>query len=266
MVPRSHRGRRSPRLPLIEGRTTARKIGAQGREGWIVLYKLTARDVRPRRRHGRSRHRRRANERKARERTVSRCPRHGGAPRSHFPRKRKARDSRGGLQSDFKDVSVGADAALGSVDMLGILEIDARPARRLWLRKCLAKPSVLQTTIATSNLVPVSPADRYLSRRLHIALAIMFTDLELRAPFFDAALQAIDRDATNVAQLASLAKRRSRCRPSCLKRDGTDAWRHRHEPECGRCRSLPEARPAPRKRPSAARPITAKSTAPAMRQ
>ena len=60
--------------------------------------------------------------------------------------------------------------------------------------------------------------------------AKMFTDLELARSCVEGALQAIDRDANDVAQLASLAKAKvGGAGASGFQRDGADAWRHRHD-------------------------------------
>lgn len=117
-------------------------------------------------------------------------------------------DSRGLANLTFDNVRVGHDAVLGSADKgMGVLESTLDRARAGLAAEMLGHAvqsfettlDYLKTRVQFGQLIGTFQA-------LQHRAAKMFTDLELARSCVEAVLQAIDRDATDVAQLASLAK------------------------------------------------------------
>ncbi len=122
--------------------------------------------------------------------------------------KLKTVDSRGVANLTFKDVSVGADAVLGSADNgYSVLEQTLDRAR-IGLSAEMLGQSVqsFETTLEylKTRVQFGQPIGSF--QALQHRAAKMFTDLELARSCVEAGLQAIDREANDVAQLASLAK------------------------------------------------------------
>ncbi len=122
--------------------------------------------------------------------------------------KLKSVDSRGVANLTFKDVSVGADAVLGSVDQgFGVLEPTLDRARAAIAAEMLGQAvQSFETTLdyLKTRVQFGQPIGSF--QALQHRAAKMFTDLELTRSCVEGALQAIDRDANDIAQLASLAK------------------------------------------------------------
>ena len=122
--------------------------------------------------------------------------------------KLKSVDSRGIANLTFKDVSVGADAVLGTADNgFGILESTLDRARAALAAEMLGQAvQSFETTLdyLKTRVQFGQPIGSF--QALQHRAAKMFTDLELTRSCVEGALQAIDRDANDVAQLASLAK------------------------------------------------------------
>lgn len=122
--------------------------------------------------------------------------------------KLKSVDSRGVANLTFKDVSVGADAVLGAADNgFGILESTLDRARAALAAEMLGHAvQSFETTLdyLKTRVQFGQPIGSF--QALQHRAAKMFTDLELTRSCVEGALQAIDRDANDVAQLASLAK------------------------------------------------------------
>ena len=124
--------------------------------------------------------------------------------------KLKTVDSRGVANLTFANVEVSADAVLGSADQgQGILESTLDRARAGLAAEMLGQAmqsfdvtlDYLKTRVQFGQVIGTFQA-------LQHRAAKMFTDLELGRSCVEGALQAIDRDANDVAQLASLAKAR----------------------------------------------------------
>ena len=122
--------------------------------------------------------------------------------------KLKTVDSRGVANLTFSNVEVGADAILGSADQGdGVLEATLDRARAGLAAEMLGHAmqsfdvtlDYLKTRVQFGQVIGTFQA-------LQHRAAKMFTDLELARSCVEGALQAIDRDANDVAQLASLAK------------------------------------------------------------
>jgi len=122
--------------------------------------------------------------------------------------KLKTVDSRGVANLTFANVEVGADAVLGSADQgQGLLESVLDRARAGLAAEMLGQAmqsfdvtlDYLKTRVQFGQVIGTFQA-------LQHRAAKMFTDLELARSCVEGALQAIDRDANDVAQLASLAK------------------------------------------------------------
>jgi len=122
--------------------------------------------------------------------------------------KLKTVDSRGVANLTFANVEVGADAILGSADQGdGLLEAILDRARAGLAAEMLGHAmqsfdvtlDYLKTRVQFGQVIGTFQA-------LQHRAAKMFTDLELARSCVEGALQAIDRDANDVAQLASLAK------------------------------------------------------------
>ena len=122
--------------------------------------------------------------------------------------KLKTVDSRGVANLTFNNVEVTADAVLGSADQGdGILEATLDRARAGLAAEMLGHAmqsfdvtlDYLKTRVQFGQVIGTFQA-------LQHRAAKMFTDLELARSCVEGALQAIDRDANDVAQLASLAK------------------------------------------------------------
>jgi alkylation response protein AidB-like acyl-CoA dehydrogenase len=120
----------------------------------------------------------------------------------------KTVDSRGVANLTFANVEVGADAILGSADQGdGLLESILDRARVGLAAEMLGHAmqsfdvtlDYLKTRVQFGQVIGTFQA-------LQHRAAKMFTDLELARSCVEGALQAIDRDANDVAQLASLAK------------------------------------------------------------
>jgi len=122
--------------------------------------------------------------------------------------KLKSVDSRGVANLSFKDVNVPADAVLGSVDGgFGILEATLDRARAGVAAEMLGHSvQSFETTLdyLKTRVQFGQPIGSF--QALQHRAAKMFTDLELTRSCVEAALQAIDREANDVPQLASLAK------------------------------------------------------------
>jgi alkylation response protein AidB-like acyl-CoA dehydrogenase len=118
----------------------------------------------------------------------------------------KTADSRGVANLTFKDV--GADAVLGSVDGgFDILEATLDRARVGLAAEMLGQAvQSFETTLdyLKTRVQFGQPIGTF--QALQHRAAKMFTDIELARSCVEGALQAIDRDANDVAQLASLAK------------------------------------------------------------
>jgi len=122
--------------------------------------------------------------------------------------KLKTVDSRGVANLTFNNVEVGADQILGSADQGdGILESTLDRARAGLAAEMLGHAmqsfdvtlDYLKTRVQFGQVIGTFQA-------LQHRAAKMFTDLELARSCVEGALQAIDRDANDVAQMASLAK------------------------------------------------------------
>ena len=209
-LPQIAEGKLIATLAVDEGAAPrAGKDRAQGREVRRRLQAERQEELRARRRHGRSHHRRGAH--------VGQAGRQGRASRSSsstarravFPaRSSRPVDSRGVANLTFANVEVGADAVLGSADQgQGILESTLDRARAGLAAEMLGQAmqsfdvtlDYLKTRVQFGQVIGTFQA-------LQHRAAKMFTDLELGRSCVEGALQAIDRDANDVAQLASLAK------------------------------------------------------------
>jgi alkylation response protein AidB-like acyl-CoA dehydrogenase len=117
-------------------------------------------------------------------------------------------DSRGAANLSFTDVAVPADAVLGSTDNgFGVLESILDRARAGLAAEMLGHAvQSFETTLdyLKTRVQFGQPIGTF--QALQHRAAKMFTDLELARSCVEAALQAIDREANDVAQLASLAK------------------------------------------------------------
>ncbi len=122
--------------------------------------------------------------------------------------KLKTVDSRGVANLTFANVEVGGDAVLGAADQGdGLLESTLDRARAGLAAEMLGQAmqsfdvtlDYLKTRVQFGQVIGTFQA-------LQHRAAKMFTDLELARSCVEGALQAIDRDANDVAQLASLAK------------------------------------------------------------
>jgi alkylation response protein AidB-like acyl-CoA dehydrogenase len=122
--------------------------------------------------------------------------------------KLKTVDSRGVANLTFANVEVGSDAILGAADQGdGLLESTLDRARAGLAAEMLGQAmqsfdvtlDYLKTRVQFGQVIGTFQA-------LQHRAAKMFTDLELARSCVEGALQAIDRDANDVAQLASLAK------------------------------------------------------------
>jgi alkylation response protein AidB-like acyl-CoA dehydrogenase len=120
----------------------------------------------------------------------------------------KTVDSRGVANLTLTDVAVPADAVLGPVDNgFSILESILDRARVGLAAEMLGHAAQsFETTLEylKTRVQFGQPIGTF--QALQHRAARMFTDLELARSCVEAALQAIDRDANDVAQLASLAK------------------------------------------------------------
>jgi alkylation response protein AidB-like acyl-CoA dehydrogenase len=120
--------------------------------------------------------------------------------------KLKTVDNRGVANLTFKDVA--ADSVLGSVDNgFGVLESTLDRARAGLAAEMLGHAvQSFETTLEylKTRVQFGQPIGSF--QALQHRAARMFTDLELVRSCVEAALQAVDRDANDVAQLASLAK------------------------------------------------------------
>jgi len=132
----------------------------------------------------------------------------GGKANGLGREKLKTVDSRGVANLTFNNVEVGADATLGAVDQGGgLLEAVLDRARAGLAAEMLGHAmqsfdvtlDYLKTRVQFGQVIGTFQA-------LQHRAAKMFTDLELARSCVEGALQAIDRDANDVAQLASLAK------------------------------------------------------------
>ena len=117
-------------------------------------------------------------------------------------------DNRGAANLTLTDVPVPANAVLGSVDNgFGVLESILDRARVGLAAEMLGHAvQSFETTLdyLKTRVQFGQPIGTF--QALQHRAARMFTDLELARSCVEAALQAIDRDANDVAQLASLAK------------------------------------------------------------
>lgn len=122
--------------------------------------------------------------------------------------KLKTVDSRGVANLSFASVEVGADAVLGAADQgAGLLESILDRSRVGLAAEMLGQAmqsfditlEYLKTRVQFGQVIGSFQA-------LQHRAAKMFTDLELGRSCVEGALQAIDREGNDVAQLASLAK------------------------------------------------------------
>jgi alkylation response protein AidB-like acyl-CoA dehydrogenase len=117
-------------------------------------------------------------------------------------------DSRGLANLTFDSVQVGPDAVLGPADKgMGVLESILDRARAGLAAEMLGH--AVQSFETTLDYLKIrvqfgQPIGTF--QALQHRAAKMFTDLELARSCVEAALQAVDRDAADVPQLASLAK------------------------------------------------------------
>jgi len=122
--------------------------------------------------------------------------------------KLKSVDSRGVANLTFKDLSVAADAVLGSPDNgYGTLEATLDRARIGLTAEMLGHSAQsFETTLEylKTRVQFGQPIGTF--QALQHRAAKMFTDLELARSCVEAALVGIDRDVNDLAQLASLAK------------------------------------------------------------
>jgi len=120
----------------------------------------------------------------------------------------KTVDSRGVANLAFKDVNVAADAVLGKPDDgFGVLEATLDRARIGLSAEMLGHAAQsFETTLEylKTRVQFGQPIGTF--QALQHRAAKMFTDLELARSCVEAALAAIDRDANDLAELASLAK------------------------------------------------------------
>ena len=120
----------------------------------------------------------------------------------------KTVDSRGVANLAFKDVEVTADAILGKADDgFGILEATLDRARIGLSAEMLGHAvQSFETTLdyLKTRVQFGQPIGTF--QALQHRAAKMFTDLELARSCVEAALSGIDRDANDLAELASLAK------------------------------------------------------------
>jgi alkylation response protein AidB-like acyl-CoA dehydrogenase len=125
--------------------------------------------------------------------------------------KLKAVDSRGVANLAFEDVSVGADAVLGTVDQgFSLLESILDRARAGLAAEMLGAAvqsfdttlEYLKTRVQFGQVIGTFQA-------LQHRAAKMFTELELTRSCVEAALTGIDRGANDIPALASLAKARA---------------------------------------------------------
>jgi alkylation response protein AidB-like acyl-CoA dehydrogenase len=120
----------------------------------------------------------------------------------------KTLDSRGVANLMFENVRVGADAVLGRADE-GMIALKATLDRaRAGLAAEMLGHAAQSFEITLEYLKNRVQFDRPIGtfQALQHRAAKMFTELELARSCIEGALQAIDRDAADVAQLASLAK------------------------------------------------------------
>lgn len=122
--------------------------------------------------------------------------------------KLKSVDSRGVANLTFRDVNVLADAVLGSADNgYSVLEATLDRARIGLSAEMLGQAvQSFETTLdyLKTRVQFGQPIGTF--QALQHRAAKMFTDLELARSCVEAALQGIDREANDLAQLASLAK------------------------------------------------------------
>jgi len=123
----------------------------------------------------------------------------------------KTVDSRGAADITFKDVEVGADAVLGSADAgAGLLDQILDRARIGLCAEMLGQ--AVQSFEITSDYLKTrvqfgQPIGSF--QALQHRAAKMFTDLELTRSCVIAALDALDENRNDVAELASVAKARA---------------------------------------------------------
>ncbi len=123
----------------------------------------------------------------------------------------KTLDAHAAAAVSFKDVAVGADAVLGSVDA-GLATLEAILDRaRIGLAAEMLGASDAAFEMTSEYLKVRKQFGQLIGsfQSLQHRAAIMFTELELTRSCVAAALDALDRNANNVAELASLAKARA---------------------------------------------------------
>jgi alkylation response protein AidB-like acyl-CoA dehydrogenase len=123
-------------------------------------------------------------------------------------RQLKTIDSRGVANLSFENVQVGTDTVLGRADE-GMIALAATLDRaRAGLAAEMLGHAAQSFEITLEYLKNRVQFDRPIGtfQALQHRAAKMFTELELARSCIEGALQAIDRDAADVAQLASLAK------------------------------------------------------------
>jgi alkylation response protein AidB-like acyl-CoA dehydrogenase len=123
----------------------------------------------------------------------------------------KTLDAHAAAAVSFKDVLVGADAVLGSVDG-GLATLEAVLDRaRIGLAAEMLGASDAAFEMTSEYLKVRKQFGQLIGsfQSLQHRAAIMFTELELTRSCVAAALDALDRNANNVAELASLAKARA---------------------------------------------------------
>jgi alkylation response protein AidB-like acyl-CoA dehydrogenase len=117
-------------------------------------------------------------------------------------------DSRGVANLIFENVRVGANAVLGGVDEGAVALAATLDRARAGLAAEMLGHAAQSFEITLDYLKNRVQFDRPIGtfQALQHRAAKMFTELELARSCVEGALQAIDRDAADVAQLASLAK------------------------------------------------------------
>lgn len=123
----------------------------------------------------------------------------------------KTVDSRGAADIEFKDVEVGADAVLGGVDSGGALLDQILDRARVGIAAEMLGHATQSFEITNEYLKTRVQFGQPIGsfQALQHRAAKMFTDLELTRSCVIAALDALDENRNDVAELASVAKARA---------------------------------------------------------
>lgn len=123
----------------------------------------------------------------------------------------KTVDSRGAADIEFKDVEVGADAALGGVDAGGALLEQVLDRARVGIAAEIIGHATQSFEITNDYLKTRVQFGQPIGsfQALQHRAAKMFTELELTKSCVIAALDALDENRNDVAELASVAKARA---------------------------------------------------------